>query len=123
MTNMRTLDTALPILQWRIRTEISTKMVMVATLACLEAPNYRKQMIHTILTYLTARVDTEEMQRLRGGPILGRIIEDMQLKRSGATKREVHFYSGHDTTIAGLLVILGLFDSIQSGHVALFIRL
>ena len=67
-------------------------------------------------TYLTARVDTEKMQRLRAGPLLGSIIQDMVQKRNGATKREVHFYSGHDTTIAGLLVILGLFDRIQSGY-------
>jgi len=40
----------------------------------------------------------------------------MLQKKNGAIKREVHFYSGHDTTIAGLLVILGLFDSIQSGY-------
>ena len=67
-------------------------------------------------TYLTARVDTEKMQRLRAGPLLGSIIQDMVQKRNGATKRELHFYSGHDTTLAGLLVILGLFDRIQSGY-------
>ncbi|XP_067000756.2 venom acid phosphatase Acph-1 [Anabrus simplex] len=53
----------------------------------------------------------EEMKTIKGGPLLKKIIEDSQCKINGENKHKVHMYTGHDSTIANVLITLGVWDS------------
>ncbi|XP_055697004.1 prostatic acid phosphatase isoform X2 [Phlebotomus papatasi] len=55
---------------------------------------------------------TPQLARLKSGPILKEMLERFRNKTLGTLKpdRSVWFYSAHDTTVANLLNILGLFD-------------
>lgn len=55
---------------------------------------------------------TQQLARLKVGPLLKDILERFQKKSKGKlhTDRSMYIYSGHDTTIANLLNILGLFE-------------
>lgn len=56
---------------------------------------------------------TKEMQRLKMGPLLGEMLDHFLKKREGTLsppQRKLFIYSGHDTTIANMLMTLGVFD-------------
>ncbi|XP_052804852.1 prostatic acid phosphatase-like [Mya arenaria] len=60
-----------------------------------------------------------EMSMLKGGPLLGRYIENMKNKMqflNVATR--MYMYSGHDTTVAALLSALGLFNDVSPQYTA-----
>ncbi|OWF40461.1 lysosomal acid phosphatase-like isoform X2 [Mizuhopecten yessoensis] len=48
--------------------------------------------------------------RLKGGPLLKEIIENMWHRLKGETQPKLYMHSGHDTTVAALLTALGLYD-------------
>ncbi|XP_060069590.1 lysosomal acid phosphatase-like isoform X2 [Ylistrum balloti] len=48
--------------------------------------------------------------RLKGGPLLKEIIENMRNQLKGSQKTKLYMHSGHDTTVAALLTALGLFE-------------
>ncbi|XP_033762261.1 lysosomal acid phosphatase-like isoform X2 [Pecten maximus] len=48
--------------------------------------------------------------RLKGGPLLKEIIENMNRRLKGEALPKLYMHSGHDTTVAALLTALGLFD-------------
>lgn len=58
------------------------------------------------------------MARFKYGRLLKDIFEDFQHKTDGTLvpDRSVHIYSGHDTTVAGLLNMLGLFEVHSPGY-------
>lgn len=47
------------------------------------------------------------------GPLIGEILEHMKQKSKGTLSpdRELFIYSAHDTTVANILMTLGLFDT------------
>ncbi|KAK7580589.1 hypothetical protein V9T40_001218 [Parthenolecanium corni] len=53
---------------------------------------------------------THEMRRLKAGPFLGRVLEDMRKKIDGNFNQTLHIYSGHDSTIANVLSALGQYN-------------
>lgn len=61
---------------------------------------------------------TDEMKRLRVGPLLERLTKNMMMNetslnefdRARSGQKKIYFFSGHDATIAGLLNTLGIFD-------------
>ncbi|XKL68273.1 hypothetical protein PGB90_003764 [Kerria lacca] len=64
-------------------------------------------------------VFTTEMKRLRTGPLLNNMIEDMKNKISSPEfNQTIHFYSGHDITIAPFLFSLGIYNSIAPPYSA-----
>lgn len=48
--------------------------------------------------------------RLKGGPLLKEIIENMKHRVNGEALPKLYMHSGHDTTVAALLTALGLFE-------------
>ena len=53
---------------------------------------------------------TEEMKRLRGGPIIQSIIDHFHTFIAKEHKLKMLMFSGHDTTLSALLNSLGMFD-------------
>ncbi|KAI5711480.1 hypothetical protein M8J76_003432 [Diaphorina citri] len=53
---------------------------------------------------------TPVLQRLKGGFLLKKIIEDTNDKLSGRTKMKMFVYGAHDSTIANFLLTLGVWD-------------
>jgi len=53
---------------------------------------------------------TDEMKRLRGGPIIQNILDHFNDYIAGKHQRKMLMYSGHDTTLSGLLNSLGMFE-------------
>ncbi|XP_020895055.1 prostatic acid phosphatase, partial [Exaiptasia diaphana] len=56
---------------------------------------------------------TEDISRLSSGPLLGEMIEHMKSYKKAKAKDSInkaYLYSAHDTTVTGLLSVLGLFD-------------
>lgn len=52
------------------------------------------------------------------GPLLASIVGDLKRKRDGLLTRTVHYYSSHDTTVAPLMLLLGVFDDIAPPYCA-----
>lgn len=58
----------------------------------------------------------DELKRLRSGPLVEKIVKNMVLNetlmgeenKSRNGRKRIHFFSGHDTTIAGVLDTLGI---------------
>lgn len=56
---------------------------------------------------------TPEMQRLRGGPLLGLMTQRMVAKITGSSldrRRLLYGYSAHDSTLSAFLSVLGIFN-------------
>ncbi|KAK7580588.1 hypothetical protein V9T40_001217 [Parthenolecanium corni] len=61
---------------------------------------------------------TTQLKRLNAGPLLASIVGDLKRKRDGLLTRTVHYYSSHDTTVAPLMLLLGVFDDIAPPYCA-----
>ncbi|XP_071792093.1 LOW QUALITY PROTEIN: prostatic acid phosphatase-like [Asterias amurensis] len=61
--------------------------------------------------------NSKDKSRLKGGPLLGEIIENMRNKSETKDptdlRRKFYMYSAHDTTVAALLSALGIYNGIQ----------
>ncbi|CAL4060095.1 unnamed protein product, partial [Meganyctiphanes norvegica] len=56
---------------------------------------------------------SQELRRLKSGPIIGEIQKNMRAKEAGdIPERKIFFYSAHDTTVATLLLGLGVFNDL-----------
>ncbi|XP_071501398.1 putative acid phosphatase 5 [Diadema antillarum] len=62
-----------------------------------------------------------ELARLKGGPLVGKMIKDMETKCENLTGNPMKFYmySAHDTTLAAFMSALG---GLQQETVAICIR-
>ncbi|KAB7501353.1 Testicular acid phosphatase-like protein [Armadillidium nasatum] len=57
---------------------------------------------------------TDELKRLRGGPLLKMITENMTNKSRGELpKRKMNVYSAHDSTVSIILNSMGVYNSIR----------
>ncbi|KAL7631270.1 UNVERIFIED_CONTAM: hypothetical protein RMT77_018428 [Armadillidium vulgare] len=58
--------------------------------------------------------DTHELKRLRGGPLIKTITENMTNKSRGELpKRKMNVYSAHDSTVSILLNSMGVYNGIR----------
>lgn len=67
------------------------------------------------------RYYTQEMQRLRGGPLLGLMTQRILAKISGTSldqRRLLYSYSAHDSTLSAFLSVLGIFNRRKPPYVA-----
>lgn len=55
---------------------------------------------------------SHEMRRLKAGPLIGSLVDEMEQKIQGELNETFHFYSGHDTTISVLLTALDIYNGI-----------
>lgn len=61
---------------------------------------------------------TKELARLKGGPLVGKMISDMEQKSKNVTGTPIKFfmYSAHDTTLAAFMSALGVYNGKQSPY-------
>ncbi|KAL6424210.1 hypothetical protein ACFW04_009812 [Cataglyphis niger] len=67
---------------------------------------YPNKLIPLTLYELQLNTYNDELRRLKGGPMLKKIINDMTAKKEGAIqpiKRKMYMYVGHDSTIVTML--------------------
>ncbi|XP_022094022.1 lysosomal acid phosphatase-like [Acanthaster planci] len=61
--------------------------------------------------------NTKEKSRLKGGPLVGQIIDNMVNKSTTTDpkdlRRKIYVYSAHDTTLAAFLSALGIYNGVQ----------
>lgn len=77
-----------------------TKKVYPEPIRTIGAPNF-SNLVYSL-----------EMRRLKAGPLIANIVNEMESKSEGELNETFHFYSGHDTTISVLLTALDLYDGI-----------
>jgi prostatic aicd phosphatase len=53
---------------------------------------------------------TEEMKKLKGGPLLKKILADSKDKMTKQSTHQLYAYAGHDSTLANVLSALGVWD-------------
>jgi len=73
-----------------------------------------------IMTY------TEELKRLRMGPLLGEIVSNMKgrVEKKLDSRKKLFVYSAHDTTVASLLNTLDVFNMLPPPYAsAVFVEL
>lgn len=47
--------------------------------------------------------ETDYMKRIKGGPLITKIVGDMDLKRNGNLTQNMFFYSAHDVTLTNVM--------------------
>ncbi|KAG8263237.1 prostatic acid phosphatase-like [Homalodisca vitripennis] len=58
----------------------------------------------------TLNVYNDELKKLKGGPLLKKILSDSQAKLEPSNKRKMFLYAGHDSTVVNLLMALKVWD-------------
>lgn len=81
----------------------------------LELPAWAKPYFPDVLFGTRVRAyqvytETPYMRRIRGGPLLTDILEQMKLKQDGKLSRKIAIYSAHDTTLNFLMNALSVID-------------
>lgn len=97
----------------------------------LKLPEWTKKVFPDQMSKLSAfsftlAAYTKELQRLKGGPLLGDMVKHMQEKSQGqlSPDRKLFVYSAHDTTVSNLLMTLGVFDPQRPPYTAaVFVQL
>ncbi|XKL68197.1 hypothetical protein PGB90_003688 [Kerria lacca] len=89
----------------------------------LVLPSWTKKIFPTPLIKIrdqTFQMPMNELKikRLRGGPFLNSIATDMKNKIKANLTQVLHFYSGHDDTIAAAMITLGIFNRIAPPYAA-----
>lgn len=54
--------------------------------------------------------ETDYMKRIKGGPLITKIVGDMNLKRNGNLTQNMTFYSAHDVTLTNVMRALEIQD-------------
>ncbi|XP_060837396.1 prostatic acid phosphatase-like [Rhopalosiphum padi] len=78
-------------------------------------PSWTSKVYPTKLTKVTSRsfilnAYNNEMKKLKGGPLLKQILENSINKINKLSTHQLYAYAGHDSTIANLLITLGVWD-------------
>lgn len=60
--------------------------------------------------YLRLLTDTAFMKRIRGGPIVSEIIDNMLNKKNHLSERTISVYSGHDVTLVNVMNAMQILD-------------
>lgn len=89
-------------------------------------PNWTEAVFPDKMKYLASLslaifTDTTLMKRLRAGPLLKEILENMQNHESKESdKKKLFLYSGHDITLVSLMSAFGFDDLLKPGFGAAF---
>lgn len=69
------------------------------------------------------RFKTKQMERLKGGPLLGEFLENMEdkIKVNSSNTYKMYMYSAHDSTVAALLRVLQVFNGVSPPYAAMVI--
>ncbi|XP_050429978.1 prostatic acid phosphatase-like isoform X2 [Adelges cooleyi] len=78
-------------------------------------PDWTSKVYPTKLAHITARsfilnAYNEQMKKLKGGPLLKKILDDSKFKMTKNSNHQLYSYAGHDSTLANLLITLGVWD-------------
>ncbi|VVC30789.1 Hypothetical protein CINCED_3A000503 [Cinara cedri] len=78
-------------------------------------PNWTSKVYPAQLAQITSRsfvlnAYSTEMRKLKGGPLLKKILEDSRDKAVRRSTHQLYVYAGHDSTVANLLITLGVWD-------------
>lgn len=89
-----------------ITLELPLQKQMNLTLPKWTEDYYLNKLMPLTLYELQLNTYNDELRRLKGGPMLKRIINDMTAKKEGTIqpiKRKMYMYVGHDSTIVTIL--------------------
>ncbi|KAL1123351.1 hypothetical protein AAG570_002436, partial [Ranatra chinensis] len=53
---------------------------------------------------------TRELQKIKGGPLIKKILEDAKAKAEEKSQKRLYAYAGHDSTISNVLLALKMWD-------------
>lgn len=53
---------------------------------------------------------TKTLQRIKGGPLLKKILADSEEMVQNGSGKKMHLYAGHDSTVSNILMTIGVFD-------------
>jgi lysosomal acid phosphatase len=68
---------------------------------------------------IATKTSTVTLARLRGGPLVGEMVKNMQDKIKGViSTKQLFVYSAHDTTVSAFLAALQLYDGIPPPYAA-----
>lgn len=78
-------------------------------------PSWTSEVFPTRMAEVTAvsfvlNAYTEEMKKLKGGPLLKKILADSKDKMTKQSTHQLYAYAGHDSTLANVLSALGVWD-------------
>ncbi|XP_030388050.1 venom acid phosphatase Acph-1 isoform X1 [Scaptodrosophila lebanonensis] len=84
----------------------------------LELPEWTKEYFPEKMQFLTEQsyvynVYTPEMQKIKAGPFLRKMFDEMQQKRNSTIKpekRKLFIYTGHDSTVVNILSALNIWE-------------
>lgn len=90
----------------------------------LTLPEWTRGVYPEALEHLTAisfeiNAMTREMQRIKGGPLLKRVLEHSAARAAGSLRperRRMFVYAGHDSTVSNFLISLGAWDTQIPGY-------
>uniref|UniRef100_A0A1B6MG81 Acid phosphatase n=1 Tax=Graphocephala atropunctata TaxID=36148 RepID=A0A1B6MG81_9HEMI len=72
---------------------------------------YPEKMAAVTAYSFTLNVYNDELKKLKGGPLLKKILADSETKsKDTANKRKMFLYAGHDSTVANLMMTLKVWD-------------
>lgn len=69
----------------------------------------------TIFSYILNSY-TQKLQRLKGGVLLKKLINDWKSKEENSIKQKAFLYGGHDSTIVNILRALNVWDPQLPGY-------
>uniref|UniRef100_A0A0A9XGP6 acid phosphatase n=2 Tax=Lygus hesperus TaxID=30085 RepID=A0A0A9XGP6_LYGHE len=92
----------------------------------LKLPEWTKTVYPSQMEKESARIFTlntynNDLIRLKGGPLLKKILNDCQSKMDGKDDYKLKVYSGHDATVANLLRALGTWEEQMPAYNAMAI--
>ncbi|XP_044765865.1 prostatic acid phosphatase [Coccinella septempunctata] len=79
------------------------------------------KMKHLAVLSLASFTETDFMKKMKGGPFLKKILEDMEIASTNANFTKLFLYSGHDITLVNILRTLGFTDILKPNFAAYFI--
>ncbi|XP_046387684.1 venom acid phosphatase Acph-1-like [Ischnura elegans] len=73
--------------------------------------NYYPERLLPLTTFsFVLNVYTKTLQRIKGGPLIKKIITDSESRIEKGSGKKMYLYAGHDSTVANVLMALGVFD-------------
>ncbi|XP_050534683.1 prostatic acid phosphatase-like [Daktulosphaira vitifoliae] len=81
----------------------------------LELPPWTSKVYPSQLAQITSRsfilnAFNDQMKKIKGGPLLKKILEDSKTKMINNSINQLYVYAGHDSTLSNLLIALGVWE-------------
>lgn len=83
-------------------------MLLIERDSSMKLPNWTDPVFPSKILSLSARsqalfTETQYMKRIKAGPLISQICEEMLLKQNNNETRNLFFYSGHDLTLTNVM--------------------